>query len=335
MDTGYDWWIIMRANKFILLLVISSFCLSVVRIKSQTQTNDFYIDHISVTNTNSGYYVLMIDIWKDGVCKDYSVCPQAQNDFFKNAGKGLEIDILISYLSSDNAVMNMTLKNNDGSVPGVSCVACVFTKLNANVNTQIIQIVTARHSIYTYNPSENKFNDFLITPQTIITSTQRIDLTNYSQVFFFLLIVIITSIGMGVIVNNTRKPPKEVYVEKPQEKYEQEMQKLRIERDDIGIEVIGLKNQLSIKEEQLDHEKELLDESISENKRISLEKKILERKINEKLNTQQYICLICKTTTREGQEITECPHCQAVFHKDHLEEWIKIKGICPNCNKNL
>jgi len=46
-------------------------------------------------------------------------------------------------------------------------------------------------------------------------------------------------------------------------------------------------------------------------------------------------CTICKLLISFGEEIGKCKHCDGVNHLSHLQEWIKIKGKCPTCQKKL
>ncbi|MBD3191130.1 MAG: hypothetical protein GF308_10820 [Candidatus Heimdallarchaeota archaeon] len=46
-------------------------------------------------------------------------------------------------------------------------------------------------------------------------------------------------------------------------------------------------------------------------------------------------CAICKLELREEQVVVQCPHCLALFHLDHLVEWLKIEPECPICQVTL
>ncbi|MFX1520453.1 MAG: zinc ribbon domain-containing protein [Promethearchaeota archaeon] len=46
-------------------------------------------------------------------------------------------------------------------------------------------------------------------------------------------------------------------------------------------------------------------------------------------------CTVCLLPMTPGSEITKCPHCDGLAHKDHLQEWVKIKGFCPKCKNKL
>ena len=47
------------------------------------------------------------------------------------------------------------------------------------------------------------------------------------------------------------------------------------------------------------------------------------------------ICMICKLPLKENQTIAQCPMCQSLFHREHVFEWLKVKGKCPVCMQNL
>jgi len=46
-------------------------------------------------------------------------------------------------------------------------------------------------------------------------------------------------------------------------------------------------------------------------------------------------CTVCLLPMAPGSEISKCPHCGGIAHKDHLQEWVKIKGFCPKCKNKL
>ncbi len=48
-------------------------------------------------------------------------------------------------------------------------------------------------------------------------------------------------------------------------------------------------------------------------------------------------CMVCALPIKdeEKNEKVYCPHCRNPAHENHLIEWIKLKGICPLCRKNL
>ncbi|HUT80497.1 MAG TPA: hypothetical protein VMZ29_04770 [Candidatus Bathyarchaeia archaeon] len=46
-------------------------------------------------------------------------------------------------------------------------------------------------------------------------------------------------------------------------------------------------------------------------------------------------CSVCKLPISFGADYLECTHCQNIAHKEHLLEWIKVKGTCPVCQQKL
>lgn len=46
-------------------------------------------------------------------------------------------------------------------------------------------------------------------------------------------------------------------------------------------------------------------------------------------------CMICKLPFKPQQEVARCPMCQSLFHRDHIFEWLKVKGKCPVCQQQL
>ncbi len=51
--------------------------------------------------------------------------------------------------------------------------------------------------------------------------------------------------------------------------------------------------------------------------------------------TEIYQCEICSQSIVYGDDFAKCPHCGTFFHSDHLLEWLKVKGNCPNCKEPL
>ncbi|NVM02808.1 MAG: hypothetical protein HWN67_10755 [Candidatus Helarchaeota archaeon] len=45
-------------------------------------------------------------------------------------------------------------------------------------------------------------------------------------------------------------------------------------------------------------------------------------------------CLICNRAI-SAEQIVYCPFCNAYYHKTEFFEWLKVKAICKNCNKEL
>lgn len=52
------------------------------------------------------------------------------------------------------------------------------------------------------------------------------------------------------------------------------------------------------------------------------------------LNTQT-TCEICRKKIIFEDEKINCPNCNKSFHFEHFAEWVKMKGICPNCKERV
>ena len=46
-------------------------------------------------------------------------------------------------------------------------------------------------------------------------------------------------------------------------------------------------------------------------------------------------CMICKLPFKPNREVARCPMCQSLFHREHIFEWLKVKGKCPVCQQAL
>ncbi len=46
-------------------------------------------------------------------------------------------------------------------------------------------------------------------------------------------------------------------------------------------------------------------------------------------------CSICKLDLRKKQRIVQCPYCYALFHYDHLYNWLEKNNNCPVCSKEI
>lgn len=46
-------------------------------------------------------------------------------------------------------------------------------------------------------------------------------------------------------------------------------------------------------------------------------------------------CIVCKLSIHTSDELLECPHCFMRAHETHLLEWLKVKGMCPNCRTRI
>lgn len=50
---------------------------------------------------------------------------------------------------------------------------------------------------------------------------------------------------------------------------------------------------------------------------------------------EHLICPICRKPILYGENVLECTFCGIVAHAPHLLEWLRIKGVCPNCREKL
>lgn len=46
-------------------------------------------------------------------------------------------------------------------------------------------------------------------------------------------------------------------------------------------------------------------------------------------------CPVCWNDIFPEENFVKCPHCDTLYHRDHLLEWIKVRGFCPNCMNKL
>ena len=46
-------------------------------------------------------------------------------------------------------------------------------------------------------------------------------------------------------------------------------------------------------------------------------------------------CAVCKLPISFGEEAGKCSLCGSVAHLSHFQEWVKIKGKCPTCQKKI
>ena len=46
-------------------------------------------------------------------------------------------------------------------------------------------------------------------------------------------------------------------------------------------------------------------------------------------------CIVCNLPIKENDPALKCPYCKNYAHRDHLLEWIKIKGKCPFCGRRI
>lgn len=54
-----------------------------------------------------------------------------------------------------------------------------------------------------------------------------------------------------------------------------------------------------------------------------------------KCKAKQQRCMVCKQFIGQEELYNSCPHCKQLAHRNHLLEWLKVKGTCPYCKRNL
>ncbi len=46
-------------------------------------------------------------------------------------------------------------------------------------------------------------------------------------------------------------------------------------------------------------------------------------------------CTVCHKVIDPDDDYIQCPHCMSLAHRDHLEEWLQIKPVCPYCQNQI
>jgi len=49
--------------------------------------------------------------------------------------------------------------------------------------------------------------------------------------------------------------------------------------------------------------------------------------------TKDDFCMVCKLSFRNKDKILQCPVCEALYHEEHLLDWIRIHKNCPVCTQ--
>ncbi|HUT81416.1 MAG TPA: RING finger domain-containing protein [Candidatus Bathyarchaeia archaeon] len=76
------------------------------------------------------------------------------------------------------------------------------------------------------------------------------------------------------------------------------------------------------------------EQEISRNEvKAITKKKILVRSV--KKIPSNSLCRICKLDIHENQSALQCPNCSALFHSEHIQEWLVNKDECPVCKHIL
>jgi hypothetical protein len=46
-------------------------------------------------------------------------------------------------------------------------------------------------------------------------------------------------------------------------------------------------------------------------------------------------CGVCNTKIEDGESVLRCPYCGSASHSEHLLSWVRSKGYCPACKRQL
>ena len=114
----------------------------------------------------------------------------------------------------------------------------------------------------------------------------------------------------------------------------------------VGVALIIMKNTVKTKstktETQIDRSSRtsrttyLQPDLRLEKKTTKQSKKVISLKTEISLEeSSEKLCAICKLPIRKGQEISICPYCESIFHKEHLSDWLELADDCPVCNTKL
>jgi hypothetical protein len=59
------------------------------------------------------------------------------------------------------------------------------------------------------------------------------------------------------------------------------------------------------------------------------------QKISLAMKRKGMKCVVCNLPTKEGEELVRCPCCGNLAHKNHMLEWLHIRGCCPVCGEKI
>ena len=79
---------------------------------------------------------------------------------------------------------------------------------------------------------------------------------------------------------------------------------------------------------------EALQVALGKKDSIALDSRILAVKYEKEINKTD-ICMICKLFLKDAKDILQCPKCESLYHREHLEKWVKTKKKCPVCSQEL
>ena len=73
---------------------------------------------------------------------------------------------------------------------------------------------------------------------------------------------------------------------------------------------------------------------LSDEEREQISKRTLIQSCRDE-DGEKYTCSICCCDVVAGDEVKELPVCTHMFHSNCIDDWLKVKPRCPNCNFNL
>ena len=47
------------------------------------------------------------------------------------------------------------------------------------------------------------------------------------------------------------------------------------------------------------------------------------------------VCVVCLSELKENDTIVKLICCSSYAHKEHFDNWVSVKGICPKCHKEI
>ncbi|NVM52286.1 MAG: hypothetical protein HWN66_01195 [Candidatus Helarchaeota archaeon] len=108
----------------------------------------------------------------------------------------------------------------------------------------------------------------------------------------------------------------------------------------VGLVIIRIKKRGEANEENISSNENIYINQIPDwlniKEEVSSELN-LGRRTNIHLENSEVVdvCMVCNLPIYQDEPVLECPTCQSRAHRDHLLEWFKIKGFCPNCGNKL
>ncbi|MGC9779461.1 MAG: hypothetical protein HZR80_09490 [Candidatus Heimdallarchaeota archaeon] len=102
----------------------------------------------------------------------------------------------------------------------------------------------------------------------------------------------------------------------------------------------GLIGAISQRESQKDEEKIHRTEydNLIQEEELEKSEKTIKLVLEPKVflgNREKQTCEICNKPIKEGHIVIECPRCSALFHYNHILEWLKKNPLCPVCEEDL